>query len=264
MKKDAYYFSHDANAHQDPKIMRMLLTMKAEGYGIYWVIIEMLRSEPTLTLGTKDYDAIAYQSHCDCIKVAQIINDFGLFTIKENGDFFSESLVRRVEEYRNKSKKYSENAHKRWQNDAMALQSQCNGNALKERKGKNNTYVELTKKTPIVPTSESGMVKYNTNPSANKSPIHTRIISSFKQMYQLLTGTPYNTDKKDYVLIAGLVKKYGEDIVNQKIKLLHDGCKHKVYWFTKQEGAGAFTISKLSTHWNLLVEVEKKPELMQL
>ena len=34
-KKDAYYFSHDANAQDDPKCMLLIDQMGLEGYGIF-------------------------------------------------------------------------------------------------------------------------------------------------------------------------------------------------------------------------------------
>lgn len=154
MAKDAYYFSHDANAHQDPKITKMLLSLKAEGYGIYWVIVEMLRSEETLMLSHNDYDAIAYQSHSNPITVARVVKEFDLFCVKDNGTFYSNSLIKRVEQYRDKSKKYTENANKRWEKErrnAMAMQSHSNGNALKERKVKES---KLNNTTFIPPTIE--------------------------------------------------------------------------------------------------------------
>jgi hypothetical protein len=43
MKKDAYYFPHDSNAHQDPKIISLRVKGGFEAVGIYWTIIEILR-----------------------------------------------------------------------------------------------------------------------------------------------------------------------------------------------------------------------------
>lgn len=45
MSKDAYYFPHDSNARHDPKILAMITVYGMEGYGWYWVIIEMLREQ---------------------------------------------------------------------------------------------------------------------------------------------------------------------------------------------------------------------------
>jgi hypothetical protein len=44
--KDAYYFSHDANAHNDPKMIELRLLCGWEGIGIYWAFIEVLRDIP--------------------------------------------------------------------------------------------------------------------------------------------------------------------------------------------------------------------------
>ena len=63
MSKDSYYFSHDSNAHTDPKIIDLLMDLKAEGYGVYWVILEMLRNENGYKLSNQDYNAIAYMAH---------------------------------------------------------------------------------------------------------------------------------------------------------------------------------------------------------
>lgn len=40
-----HYFSHDADARHDPKIVCMMNIFGVEGYGIYWCIIEILREE---------------------------------------------------------------------------------------------------------------------------------------------------------------------------------------------------------------------------
>jgi len=37
MKKEAYYFSHDSNARQDEKIIKLRMKLGWEGYGLYWL-----------------------------------------------------------------------------------------------------------------------------------------------------------------------------------------------------------------------------------
>ena len=62
--KDVYYFSHDANALSDPKILGMRCDYGLEGYGLYWAILEMLRNESTykLPLNKNTYRAIKMQT----------------------------------------------------------------------------------------------------------------------------------------------------------------------------------------------------------
>ena len=42
LKKKAYYFSHDQNAHSDSKILAMRIDYGYKGYGWYWTIVETL------------------------------------------------------------------------------------------------------------------------------------------------------------------------------------------------------------------------------
>lgn len=43
MKKETYYFSHDLNARNDPKILILRSVYGLEGYRRYWVLIGRLR-----------------------------------------------------------------------------------------------------------------------------------------------------------------------------------------------------------------------------
>jgi hypothetical protein len=140
MKKEAYYFSHDANAKDDPKILQLRMELGWEGYGLFWALIELLRNESDHRMRTH-YKSIAFalQTHEDSIK--KIINDFDLFAVDEQY-FWSESLLKRMELKEDRSEKARESAKKRWNKDndanAMPTHSERNADAmqLKESKGK--------------------------------------------------------------------------------------------------------------------------------
>ena len=42
MAKDTYYFSHDYNARNDEKILELRSEFGAEGYGVFWMIVETM------------------------------------------------------------------------------------------------------------------------------------------------------------------------------------------------------------------------------
>lgn len=42
MANDRYYFDHDYNARNDDKILEMRSVYKAEGYGIFWMLVEAM------------------------------------------------------------------------------------------------------------------------------------------------------------------------------------------------------------------------------
>jgi len=145
MGKDTYYFSHDYNARTDEKIKLLIRKHGLLGYGIFWAIVEDLYNNAN-ALRT-DYEGIAFELRTDVELIKSVINDFNLFQI--DGDVFgSLSVQTRLNERLGKSQSARESAFKRWakpETDANALQTQSEGNAIKEKKGKK-------RKESIIPT----------------------------------------------------------------------------------------------------------------
>ena len=117
--KDAYYFKHDSNARHDPKVKALISKYGIEGYGRFWVIIEMLRESATYKLEDEEYiwNALAEQMHCDTKEVRTFIKDciekFKLF-VQDDGFFYSASFLKRMsalDEIRHKRKMA---AYDRW------------------------------------------------------------------------------------------------------------------------------------------------------
>ena len=138
MEKDAYYFSHDANAQDDPKCMILIDQLGMEGYGIFWALIERLRQEKDYKLPTIILPALAKRWNTSNEKIQTVISKYGLFVF-ENEKFYSTRLERSMKK---RTKIARDNALKRWKlkGDATAMQlhSNCNATAmlLKERKVK--------------------------------------------------------------------------------------------------------------------------------
>lgn len=153
MTKDTFYFSHDYNARNDEKIKKLIRKHKCLGYGIYWCIVEDLYNNANAL--ELDCDGIAFDLHEEVDIVRSVIFDFDLFVI-EAKEFGSTSIERRLNERNEKSKKARKSALYRWnkqKDDANALRTHSDSNAIKERKGKeikerkeisiiNNTSVE--------------------------------------------------------------------------------------------------------------------------
>jgi hypothetical protein len=141
--KDTFYFSHDYNTRTDIKIKRLLAKTGYRGYGVFWAIIEDLYNNAN-ALPT-DYDGIAFDLREDADFVKQVICDYDLFVF-EDGFFGSKSVERRLNERNEKSVKARQSALSRWnkcERNANALQTQSDGNAIKERKGKERKEKEI-------------------------------------------------------------------------------------------------------------------------
>lgn len=163
MAKDTFYFSHDYNARSDSKIKQLMVKHGMTGYGVYWALIEDLyNNENELPV---DFESLAFNLHADVEIVKSVVQNFNLFVF--NGGFFgSKSVQTRLENRDLKSKKASKSARKRWGNpekDANAMQThtethanasqntceridlECDGNAIKERKGNESKEKEIIK-----------------------------------------------------------------------------------------------------------------------
>lgn len=156
MAKDAYYFSHDSNAKDDPKCVLLIEQLGLEGYGIYWVLIETLRDQPDYRYPVNLIPALARRYNTTAEKMKAVVGGYDLFTVDDN-DFFSLSLMERMQKLDEKREIQRQKALKRW-NPATAIPEQCHGNAevvplkeskvkeskVKESKGKeNNKYKDV-------------------------------------------------------------------------------------------------------------------------
>lgn len=130
--KESFYFSHDSNARSDDKIIRLRAKYGARGYGIYFMIIELLH-EATDNQLPRDYEAIAFELHEDAEVVKDVMENFNLL-VWQNDFARSESLDRRIKRRMKISKKRQEAGRKG--GIANAKQKVSKPLAIKERKGK--------------------------------------------------------------------------------------------------------------------------------
>ena len=108
MAKVTNYFSHDSNARNDEKILALRMRLGAEGYGIYFMVLERLREESGYS-SVKDYNIIAFDLRVNANTVKSVVEDFGLFTFTDDGKrFYSESFTQRMEIKDEKKKIFSE------------------------------------------------------------------------------------------------------------------------------------------------------------
>jgi len=133
------YFSHDSNARNSDKLMKVRMGLGAEGYGIFFMLIERLREEEDYK-STVDYTTLAFDLRVDPEKVKQVVENYDLFKITEDGKYFySDSFNERMEMMDAKRKKRAEagkkGAEKRWENrqndsNAIAMPKENDSNAI--------------------------------------------------------------------------------------------------------------------------------------
>ena len=176
MAKDVYYFSHDVNASNDPKIVAMESEFGVISYAWWWKLIEKLASSEDYRLPFKKYTFIALDKELGILNenerplnenehtffcsnksfsfVNSLICDFELLECDDEY-FWSPSLIRRQEERRSKFEKKQEQrrlagiksgeARRKKEQKRTVVQRDSTvveQNEQKERKGKESNNIE--------------------------------------------------------------------------------------------------------------------------
>ncbi len=138
MTKEAYYFSHDANARQDEKVLMLRAEHGWEGYGIYWALVEMMFESTETRLHHGKIRGIAVSYNIDITLLQSVINTCvteELF-VSDNDVFWSETLRKRKDKFIDLRQKKSEAGKKgmakRWSNQ------QSDNGVITEDNGVNN------------------------------------------------------------------------------------------------------------------------------
>ena len=173
MSKDAYYFPHDSNAKDDPKCVLLIEQLGMEGYGIYWMLIETLREQPDYTYPVANIPALGRRYNTTAEKVKTVVCNYGLFTVKDDKIFFSDSLNRRMLVFEEKRAKRSEAGRlgnaARWKTsqtdrNAITMRSQFIASKVKKSKEKESIGKESLrgKRKPFSPPTPSEVESFFT------------------------------------------------------------------------------------------------------
>lgn len=96
-KKETCYFSHDANAKDDFKIMLLIEELGLEGYGIFWILIETLREQQNYKYPLRLLSVLARKYNTTLAKLEVVVRNYHLFVIEDDCFFYSSSLNRRMQ-----------------------------------------------------------------------------------------------------------------------------------------------------------------------
>lgn len=122
-KPDVYWFKHDANARRDQKILMMRSVYGAEGYGWWWMLVEMMREATGYKLkltGKYALPMLADELGGDIKIIDEFITDcieeFEL--LESDGEYFwSPSLLRRMAAYDEVVEQRRKAANARWKKE---------------------------------------------------------------------------------------------------------------------------------------------------
>ena len=162
------YFPHDSNAKDDPKCVLLIDDMGMEGYGIYWMLIEVLREQPDYSYPIANAMALARRYNTSTESVKQVIYEYELFVVEEDRIFFSESLNRRMAEAEMRSKIFAEagkrGAEIRWgkpsDSHPIATLSQGDSHPIANKSKSKTKSKELERKPPMGVKERSAPMRF--------------------------------------------------------------------------------------------------------
>lgn len=145
MSKESYYFSHDANARNDEKILMLRAEHGWEGYGVYWMLIEMMFESSETKLSIKKLKGIAVNNNIAITVLQDVINTCITEELFETDEefFWSNSLLKRKSKLIDLKKSRSEAGkkamEKRWAKKESAENIEVNNTVITELYQKDNT-----------------------------------------------------------------------------------------------------------------------------
>ena len=96
--KEGFYFPHFSNARNDEKIIKLRRVMGIEGYGMYFMLLEVLREQESFKLHIDALEDLAYDWHTSKEKLAAVVSNFDLFQV-DSSFFFSQKFNQNMQPY---------------------------------------------------------------------------------------------------------------------------------------------------------------------
>ncbi len=117
MAKETYYFSHDYNARNDEKILELRSVYGAEGYGIFWMIIETMAETSSCAIDTKLIGGLSISFGYPKEKLVQLIKFcVSVSLLSKNGNLITSKRLAKHREHREERSLSGKNgAQKKWQ-----------------------------------------------------------------------------------------------------------------------------------------------------
>jgi hypothetical protein len=155
------YIPHPSNASKASAAVTLQIEEGAAGYGVYWLVLELLRDCPDYRIGD-NYKQIAWTiRERDADLVQRVCHNYGLFDVDDNGLLYSPWLMAQMEAYDAKKKKLQEagrrGAAKRFGSpaDGQALATPSEGDGQAKAIYHNVTSLNVTQHDVSQPSEDS-------------------------------------------------------------------------------------------------------------
>lgn len=129
-KIKSYYFKHDCHAHEDDKLIELRMKQGASGYGVYFLLLELL-STASGSMLERNYKRIAYILREDEALIKEVIEAYDLFELTDDA-FWSPRLKAHIDkllEYsESQAKAGKAGAQRRWGKNSESIANPTDDN----------------------------------------------------------------------------------------------------------------------------------------
>lgn len=238
MKEQRYYFTHDADAKDDAKCMLLIDSLGLEGYGIFWVLVEVLRMSENYRCSLQLIPSLARKYNTTKEKMETVIKAYNLFVV-EDGEFFSIRLKKNMDYF----------------NAKKTSQSIGGKNSAKTRmlkSGVNTDNFEGTSKLLASNLKESANIlrsnKIKIKEKENKNKIKDSISLTQKNENPKKNGT---SEKKQFSDFVSLSEKEYQTLIEKNGKEITDKCIEKLNYYKMSSGKKYKSDYGAINHWVL-------------
>ena len=192
--KITYYFQHDSNAREDEKIVALRIDMGAKGYGIYFMLLEILSTSKDCMFEC-NYKKLGYILHEDASEIKKVVENYNLFRFSDNGNMFlSTRLTAHMNSMTFIREKRANSANNRWKSNkentanAMQVQCKCNANAYENECKCNanaDAYNSIVKENKEKDMCVNARARVTPTPAASSEDTHTDFLFEIEKAFFL-------------------------------------------------------------------------------
>ena len=264
MKKD-YYFPHEIRTRNDEAVMELIECEGASGYGIYWALMEYLRTQEGYVGKMVAVKTIARQMRTKPYKVDSVLRNYDLFIVTEKT--FRSAKLESVMKPLDDKRKAMET---RCKSSAQVMPKQCESSeeAVNEQNLDNSLKLndESPEKTSLI---KKNKVKKNTSPISSSSaeavavekevlsksfvPVWERYVNELQHDEQWMELAAMRSGMKQqfFTLFPRIVesfKRHVRSLGNEGSILSPSDAKHYFFFFLNPSSP---------TYKNLILELQK-------
>ena len=147
--KNSQYFLHDCCARNNAKMLSLTADKGLEGYGAYWMLLEYLCEQSDYCMPLSLLPSLAKQLGKFTQWVEELVCNYGLFVLTDDGRFTSKGLQQRMKPLENKRKARDAKAEKAARKKAQNSNTNSSFSAAQKTETNEKNSAKNVENTPL-------------------------------------------------------------------------------------------------------------------